>query len=207
MQRKAIEVCGTVEAVLVAHEFGSIASTEVEKIQVIRGHGVRGDRHAGGRLMDVREKELRKFGFVKGTEIANLREFSAVSAEELKNVAAQMNIDAIAPGCLGENLVIRGIPKLTQLPCGTKLFFGKGGGEVRRSAVLCVWQENEPCQWPGKQIQARNPQVPGLEAGFVKHAKHKRGVVGFVFVSGTIAKGDTVVAAVPQQRLYDPNEP
>ena len=204
MEKKAFELRGRVKACLVAHTFGSTVSTEVEKIQVVRDHGVRGDRHAGTRLADVRELEFRNFGHLKGVEIANLREFSAVSLEELVEVSSAMKLPSdIPPGCLGENLIVSGIPKFTQLPTGTMLFFRKGD-QQKRTAVLVVWKENMPCQWPGKAIQGRFPAIPGLERAFPKCAIGKRGVVGFVFSSGNICPGDIVIAMVPRQRIYNP---
>lgn len=197
------EVRGRVEAVLVAHRFGVATSFPTRKIQLLRGHGVRGDAHAGVRLADVRERELLSFGLPKGIEIANMRELSAVSAEELGEIAAGMAIPSIAPGCLGENIVVSGIPRLTRLPTGTMLFFQKND-QAKRTAVLAVWGENSPCTIPGEAIQACYPGIPDLAAKFPKAAKGRRGVVGFVYCSGTVHEGDTVVVKVPGQRNYEP---
>lgn len=204
MEKKSFELRGRVEAVLVASAFGAKVSTSMKKIQAIRAHGIRGDAHAGTRLLDVRELELRKFGFSKGTEIANYREFSAVSLEEMAGIATAMNLPGPIPyGCLGENLVVSGIPKFTQLPTGTMLFFQKKETE-KRTAVLVVWAENTPCQWPGEAIQSKFPDIQGLDRLFPKVAIGKRGVVGSVYVSGNISVGDTVIVRVPRQRMYDP---
>jgi hypothetical protein len=206
VNKKAFELRGRVESVLVAHTFGSKISTEVEKIQAVRGHGIRGDTHAGTRLADVRELEFRNFGFLKGTEILNLREFSAVSVEELAEVAKVMMLPTAIPrGCLGENLIISGIPHFTQLPTGTMLFFQKDANQ-KRTTVLIVWKENTPCEWPGKAIQERFPDIKGLERLFPKAAVHKRGIVGPIFASGNICPGDTVVIKVPRQHIYDPTQ-
>jgi len=204
MDKKAFELQGRVEAVLVAHTFGSVVSTQVKKIQAIRGYGIRSDVHAGTRLQDVRERELRKFGFSKGTEIANYREFSAVSLEELAEIATMLHIPERIPyGCLGENLVVSDIPKFTELPTGTMLFFQKSPTE-KRTAVLVVWAENMPCEWPGKAIQSKFPDMPDIDRLFPRVAIGKRGIVGSVYVSGFISEGDTVIVRVPQQRIYDP---
>ncbi|TSC91011.1 MAG: hypothetical protein G01um10142_121 [Parcubacteria group bacterium Gr01-1014_2] len=204
MTRLAFELKGRVEAVLVAANFGSILSTSVPKIQLIRGHGVRGDNHAGVRLADVREREFLSFEFSKGVEIANHREFSAVSAEELAEVAQAMNLSKPVPhGCLGENLVLSGIPRLTELPAGTMLFFRKDEKRIR-TAVLMVWAENTPCQGPGEAIQEKFPEIPRLALLFPKSAIGKRGIVGSIYASGNIHAGDTVVAKVPRQRIYNP---
>ncbi len=204
MIKSAFELRGRVEAVLVAASFGSILSMSVPKIQLIRGHGVRGDNHAGVRLADVREKELLSFGFLKGIEIANHREFSAVSIEELAKVAQAMGLpNPIPHGCLGENLVLNGIPKLTELPTGTMLFFCKDERQLR-TAVLVVWSENMPCQGPGEAIQEKFPDISGLVGLFPKAAIGKRGIVGSIYASGNIHAGDTVIAKIPRQRIYNP---
>lgn len=204
MEKEAFELRGRVKAVLVAHTFGSIVSTQVKKIQAIRGHGIRGDAHAGTRLQDAREETLRKFGFSKGIEIANYREFSAVSLEELAEIATTLKLPERIPyGCLGENLVISGIPKFTELPTGTMLFFQKSLVETR-TAVLVVWAENMPCRLLAETLQLRFPGVQNIDRFFVGTAFGKRGVVGSVYVSGNISEGDTVIARVPRQRMYDP---
>jgi len=197
------EIRGRVEAVLVAHLFGVSTSSPVRKIQLLRGHGVKGDGHAGVRLADVRERELLSFGVPKGVEIANMREFSAISVEEMAEVAAAMGVPDIAPGCLGENLVLSGVPRLTRLPAGTMLFFQKND-QTKRTAVLVVWGENTPCAIPGEAIQVLHPDIPGLAGRFPKAALGKRGVVGSVYCSGIVHEGDSVIVKVPAQRIYEP---
>lgn len=205
MTKPAFELKGRVEAVLVVATFQAAVSTPVPKIQVVRGHGVRGDKHAGVRLADVREDELLSFGLTKGMEIANFREVSIVSAEELTDVAAIMNLPQAFPhGCLSENIIIGGIPKLTQLPTGTMLFFRKDKRQIR-TAVLVVWKENGPCLGPGEAIQQSFPDTPKLARLFPRAAAGKRGIVAIVYASGNIHVGDTVIAKIPKQRIYDPS--
>jgi hypothetical protein len=210
---KPFEMVGRVEAVLVTSPTGQITSetygsgsletTQVEKIRVIIGEGVRGDRHAGlRRFADVREKELRSFGFWKGTEIANQRQYSAVSLDDVQDIGVALGLpDPIPYGCLGENLVLSGIPNLSALPSGTMLFFRKG--DVPRTAVLTVWRENTPCPGPGEVLQTHFPEVLDLAKRFSKEAVGRRGVVGSVYVSGEIAEGDSVLVKVPHQRFYE----
>ncbi len=214
MTRSAFELEGKVEATLTTDHnysvvsdtfgFGSLATMSVPKIQLIRGHGVRGDRHAGARLADVREKEFLSFGLSKGTEIANYREFSAVSSEELAEITSGMNLPRPIPyGCCGENLVISGIPRLSELPTGTMLFFRKNEKQIR-TAVLVVWSENKPCRGPGEVIQTKFPEIPELTTLFCTCAIGKRGVVGTIYSSGNIHAGDTVIVKIPIQRMYNP---
>lgn len=206
MEKKAFELSGKpkVEACLIARDPDSIMSTEVEKIEVYVGSGVFGDRHAKPRrLVDAREPEFVKSWLGKGGEIANLRQFSAVSIEEMASVAKAMGIPGIPRGCLGENLIVSGIPKFTQLPFGTRLLFEKPDGE-KRKAMLLVCEENMPCRVAGEAIQ-KKLQVDGLASSFPKAAIGKRGVVGIVSASGKIHVGDKVTVIVPRQRIYDPN--
>lgn len=201
VKKETFGLVGRVEAVLVAPTYGDHVSVPVKKIQVVRGHGVRGDSHAGMRLADVREQELLEFGLPKGIEIANFREFSAASAEELGEIAAAMGVPTVPLGCLGENFVIRGVPRFTELPPGTLLFFRKNADQIR-TAVLAVWKENKPCLAPGEAIQERYPDVPKLAGRFPKAAMGRRGVVGSVYCSGVIHAGDEVVVKVPAQRIF-----
>jgi hypothetical protein len=203
VKKAAFILKGRVEAVLVASNFGDHVSRTTQKIQVVRGHGVRGDGHAGPRLVDARERELLDFGVSKGSEIANHREFSAVSDEELSEIAAGMDLPSIPHGCLGENLVVSGIPRFTMLPTGTLLFFRKNAGQDR-TAVLVVWKENKPCVAPGEAIASFYANEPTLPKRFPKAAMGKRGVVGSVYCSGIIHEHDEVVVMVPEQRIYEP---
>lgn len=190
---------GRVEATLILQDFSSSRSTIVPKIEVFTNHGVRGDRHAGGRLIDAREKLLLTHGFLKGTPIANHREVSLVCAEDLTHVQAQLGLPTpIPPGCLGENLLVSGIPSFSALPTGTFLLFRNG--KTFRTAVLVVWDENHPCLAPGKVLQELHLDHPGLATRFVKEALFHRGLVASVYSSGVIKPGDEVLAYLPQPR-------
>jgi len=197
---KSFEIIGKVEQVLVAHKFETHISTPVERIDVFIRHGIKYDNHAGFRTADVRENDFLKFGLPKRTEIVNLREFSAVSIEEMEQVSEAMGIPEIPIGSIGENLIISGIPNFSQLPIGTKLFFKKDGKP--QMAVLIISGENTPCVIAGQSIQDQYFDKESLKTLFVKHALGKRGIVGSVFCSGAINTGDTVVACIPKQSLY-----
>lgn len=200
----SFEMEGRVEAVLVSPPNATV-SKEVPEISAVQGYGIRDDSHANVRYLDARERDLLAFGFSKGVEIANFREFSAVSAEDLVYIAQTMQLPGSIPyGCLGENLVISGIPRLSKLPSGTKLFFRAQRRGCSQSAVLVVWEENTPCKYPGEAIQGKFPDTPDLARRFVTSAVGKRGIVGSVYLSGTIREGDTVVVKVPDQQVYLP---
>jgi hypothetical protein len=198
---RSFKVEGIVEAVLTASNYDSHISVEQEKLRVVVAGGVRGDRHYGEpRQLDVRERDLVNEGLPKGLVIANVREVSVVSVEEQEAIARGIGLPEIPQGYFGENLVLRGIPNLTLLPPGTKLFFKRKG--TIKTAVLAVWAENDPCEIIGDALQERFPDVPNLSPRLVKEAVGKRGVVAFVYSSGIIHRGDTVIARVPLQRPY-----
>lgn len=202
MATKKLQVHGLVVAVRVGDL--SVKSTPRDKIELHVRHGVRGDRHAGPRLADARDQDMLSAGLLKGTETANVRELSIVSLEELAGIASLMGLPERIPiGMLGENLVLSGIPRLTSLPPGTKLFFRSAKDRVR-SAVIAVWGPNDPCVTAGGELELAFPDENNVAGRFVKAAVGKRGVVGFVYSSGFIAGGDTVIAHIPKQELYKP---
>ncbi|MEK7102731.1 MAG: MOSC domain-containing protein [Patescibacteria group bacterium] len=193
---------GKVEAVLVSGDFTKKGSVEVEKIQVICNEGIKWDVHGGKRLLDAREHDLLEMDFGKGTEVANIRQFSAVSVEEYEQIKLKMELPRdIRYGALGENIVVKGIPHFSLLPPGTKLFFTRGA-KALETAVLLIMEENGPCIEPGKEIEKDFAELGKVAGTFVKAAMGLRGVVGIVYTTGFIRKGDTVIAKIPQQRIY-----
>lgn len=195
------QLVGKVVRVLVGHQFGTHVSTPQKKIQLLQGHGVLHDKHAGRRLVDARDTSILRFGLPKGTECFNTRQWSAVSQEELLIIAKYMGISQIDHGMLGENFVFSGIERFTQLPAGTLLFFKESNGDLR-STVLSVHRENNPCPAPGEEIQKLFPDQEKLVGKFTHHAKRRRGTVGIVICSGIVKEGDTVIAEVPEQEFY-----
>jgi MOSC domain-containing protein YiiM len=94
-----------------------------------------------------------------------------------------MHLPALSPEWLGANLLIHGLPNLTQLPPGSRLIFANG-------VVLYVTHYNTPCSHPGKVIQANYPERDGLTAAFVKAAQHRRGLVAVVDQPGRLNEGE-----------------
>lgn len=140
--------------------------------------GIVGDRHRGY----VREcwsgdKQP------EGSPRRNERQWSAVSIEELAEVAADMGAGGpITAASVGTNLCIEGIPELSRLPKGTLLKFPTG-------AELIVEEFNPPCKYMS-EIQGRLHGVSNT--AFSKASKLKRGIVGVVEAAGEIKKGDDV---------------
>ncbi len=151
--------------------------------------GIEGDCHGGlVRQSDVRMRKL----FADGTEVRNTRQVSILSVEELADIAREMGVPEIRPDWVGANLVTGGIPDLTPLPPSTRLQFPSG-------ATIVVDIENLPCRYPAEVIAKHYPE-PAL--GFVKAAKHKRGLVGWVEREGVVKTGDAIVLWLPPQRIY-----
>ncbi len=198
-----MQLVGRVEQVLLARTQGDHISKPVEKIRFIQGHGIQHDYHYGPRLIDVRDVVARRFGIQKGMEVFNTPQWSAISTEESEEIRKLMGIPSVPLGMLGENLVISGIDKFTQLPSGTLFFFLSQAKEIRPT-ILAVWAENVPCQIVGDALQSLYPERKGMSSSFIKSAKHRRGLVGFVMGSGFVKEGDSILAEIPRQQLYVP---
>lgn len=167
----------------------------------LRGHGVdaldlgfggiAGGRHEGEtRPACSRVSEL----YPRGTEIANVRQLTILSAEELAKIAEAMGTDDLDPGLLGASMVVRGIPDFTHVPPSSRL-------QAPSGATLTVDLENLPCVFPGKEIEAVKP---GLGASFKPAAKGLRGVTAWVERPGDVAIGDRLTLFVPTQRAWQP---
>ncbi len=176
--------------VLIGTEKKSLVTRDVSEVKVT-WEGFEGDRHAGlTRPADVRVK-----WFPKGTPIRNTRQVSLVSSEELALIATTLEVPRVLAAWLGANLELAGIPRLTELPPGTRLFFPE-------DATLVVEGENEPCTGPGKVIEAHHPDRVKLASRFVKAAWKKRGLVGWVERPGLIRPGDAVKVMLPPPVTY-----
>jgi hypothetical protein len=189
-------VTGLVVSVLTSHSHDTYVTKPFEKVKFFDGSGPERDKHSGRRLLDVRDREALGFGLIKGSEVFNMRQWSAVSVEESLQISTSLNIPSIPVGYFGENLLFSGIPNLTQLPIGTQIFFKSPKGEIR-TTLLFVTGENNPCTTIGQELQKINPDVPDVSKFFGKHAMHKRGLVGIVVSSGFVKEGDNVIVYLP----------
>lgn len=153
--------------------------------------GFVGDRHAGL----TRPADVRTPWFPKGTLVRNTRQVSIVSTEELELVAEALGVPQVLAAWLGGNLELAGVPRLTQLPPGTRLFFPE-------DATLVVDGENEPCRKSGRAVEARHPERQGLASRFVKAAHQRRGLVAWVERPGLIRPGDKVRVVMPAAVTY-----
>ena len=77
----------------------------------------------------------------KGTEIANVRQLSIVSAEDLAAIAAQIDLSELDPTWLGATIVVEGISDFSHIPPASRLQ-SEGG------TTLVVDMENRPFHQP-----------------------------------------------------------
>ena len=155
----------------IADATGSFVTRAVEELPLVFG-GLEGDRHFG----ITRKAGVRETHQPRGAQIMNSRQLSLVSVEELAEVARALGVPAVAWEKLGANLVLEGVPRLSQLRASARLMFPSG-------ATVVVDSENDPCVKPARELQ-----LPG----FVKAAMHKRGLVGWVERAGLVRVGDAV---------------
>jgi len=153
--------------------------------------GIAGEMHSGRtRPSCVRVKGQ----FRQGTEIANTRQISILSAEELALIAARMRLDDIDPAWLGASMVVEGIPDFSHVPPSARLQGPDG-------ASLVIDMQNRPCLYPAREIDKDHP---GRGPAFKAAAKGRRGVTAWVEREGRMALGDALRLFVPDQRNWTP---
>jgi hypothetical protein len=179
MDRPAQTFTARVEGTYVV-EGKAVGSTPHDAL-ILTYSGIAGDRHEGL----LRKAGPREPWYPRGTPMRNERQVSIVSVEELAEIAATLNIPHLDPTWIGANLLLSGIPNLTQLPPRTLLIFPSG-------ATLRVDGDNDPCRKSGAAIAANVADRPDLQFAFVRAAKDKRGLVAWVEREGVIRAGDEV---------------
>lgn len=153
--------------------------------------GFEGEAHGGLTRPSCSRVKLQ---YPRGTEIRNARQITVLGREELEEVAADMGLDRIEPEWVGANMILEGIPLLTQLPPGSRLIF-EGG------ASIVVDMENGPCRYAAEVIEKHRP---GLGTPFAKVASGRRGITAWVEKTGEIALGERCLLHIPPQRIYEP---
>jgi hypothetical protein len=179
---------GIVTGVFRSETKGSLESTAYPALEFAH-EGVVGDKHFGHTM----KSDGRQLGlYLRGTLIRNNRQWSAVSEEELRQIADKMGVDALRPEWLGANLLVRGIPDFTQLPPLSLLVIRP---DEKDKVVLVNHGLNLPCVGPHRKIVEKLGFEP--ETGFVKAAMGRRGLVGWVEKAGLIHTGDPVRVLLP----------
>ncbi len=128
----------------------------------------------------------------QGTTIANTRQFTVLSQEELALIAREMGLAALDPGLLGASMVVQGIPDFSHIPPGSRLQGASG-------ATLVVDLENRPCVLPGKVIDKVHPEYG---KAFKPAAKGRRGITAWVEAEGSFSLGDEIRLHIPDQPAW-----
>ncbi|MGV8986531.1 MAG: MOSC domain-containing protein [Cypionkella sp.] len=151
--------------------------------------GIDGESHEG---LAVPSCSRMTAQYPEGTMIANTRQVSVLSAEELAQIAERMGLDSLSPTLLGATMVIEGIPDFSHIPPGSRLQASSG-------ATLVVNLHNRPCSIPSRAIEKAHP---GFGAAFKPAANGRRGVVAWVEREGSFALGDALRLHIPDQRVW-----
>lgn len=130
----------------------------------------------------------------KGTEIANVRQLSVISAEELAQIAAKMGLEALDPAWLGATVVVEGISDFSHVPPSSRL-------QAEAGTTMVVDMANRPCHQPGMTIARHHGDKGKL---FQAAAKGRRGVTSWVERPGPLRIGDRLRLHVPDQPAWSP---
>ena len=141
-----------------------------------------------------RPSVVREPWYPRGLTMRNERQVSILSEEEMAEVASGLGIAALPAEWIGGNLLLSGLPHLTQLPPRSILMFPSG-------AAIRVDGDNGPCRASGRSVAAQTSD-PKHEFGFVKAAESRRGLVGWVEREGTVTPGDAVKIRVWEQHSF-----
>ncbi|MEM8979682.1 MAG: sulfurase [Pseudomonadota bacterium] len=128
----------------------------------------------------------------KNTEIRNVRQLSAVSHEEMQEVASQIGVEEFDPRWVGASLVLKGLPDFTHLPPSSRL-------QSEAGTTLVVDMENRPCHLPAPVIEA---DAPGAGKAFKTAAKNRRGVTLWVEREGPLRLKEKLRLHIPDQRAW-----
>jgi len=180
---------GVVEGVYSALEEG-FTSNPLDALK-LSYEGITGERHSGL----TRKSNAREPWYDKGTQMRNEQQLSILSLEELSEVARELDIEKIEPEWLGCNICVSGIAHLSLLPPRTILMF-EGGVSVR------IDGDRGPCRVSGRALAEHYEGRDDLEFAFVRAAKHRRGLVGWVEIPGTINAGEKFIARIWEQCIY-----
>ncbi|WP_334176319.1 molybdenum cofactor sulfurase [Pseudoxanthobacter sp.] len=191
MLKPAFRLTGRLVATLRTADPADFRTHAVESLP-LAGGGIEGDRHFGF----TRRSGGREPWYPRGTEIANPRSLTVLSAEELAETAAALGLPGLDAAWYGANLVVEGVANLSWLPRGTRIAFAGG-------ASMLVCDQNAPCRITGRAI-AEATDRPDVELAFPRVARRLRGLIGWVDRPGTVAAGEGFTAFVPEQWVYAP---
>lgn len=163
---------------------GKDLSTSAKNTVDVTYSGFVGDSHSG---LTRRSCTRVSRQYPKNTEIRNVRQVSALSAEQMSQIEKTMELDTLPPEWVGANLIVSGIHDFSQLPPSSRLI-------AKNGTSLVVDMENAPCKFPGDYI---DQYVPGKGSAYPKAALGKRGITMWVEREGTLTVGDTLTLHIP----------
>ncbi|SPJ24749.1 MOSC domain-containing protein [Palleronia abyssalis] len=149
--------------------------------------GMAGEHHAG-RIRPSCSRVIAQHP--RDTEIANVRQLSVVSLEEMDQIACKIGLPELKPEWLGASVVLTGLPDFSHLPPSSRLQGPDG-------VTLVVDMQNRPCNLPTKTIVE---EVGDPGRGFKAAAEGLRGVTAWVERPGTLSRGDRLRLHIPDQR-------
>lgn len=169
-----------------AHALHSAERTTLE----LSFDGPTGESHAGRtRASDARVVAQHP----KGTTIANVRQISIISQEDLEAIAATMNLECLDPTLFGASMMVSGLPDFSLIPPSSRL------QDEATGATVVIDMENHPCHLISREIEGAHPGYGKL---FKPAAKHRRGVTAWVEREGKIALGATMRLHIPGQPAW-----
>ncbi|MEO1562888.1 MAG: MOSC domain-containing protein [Pseudomonadota bacterium] len=169
----------------VADRDADLASEPLQAVTLKFG-GIEGEAH-GGVTRPSCSRVISQHP--RGTEIANVRQLSVVSAENMADIAAAMEVDHLDPSWVGASLMVEGLPDFTHLPPSSRL-------QAPSGATIVVDMENRPCHLPAAVIDRHLPEKGRL---FKAAAVGRRGVTAWVEREGVVKLGDVLTLHVPDQ--------
>ncbi|MGH1459059.1 MAG: MOSC domain-containing protein [Paracoccaceae bacterium] len=172
----------------VADRDAALKSETLQAAQIVFG-GIEGEAHGGVTRLSC-SRVLSQYP--RNTVIANVRQFSVVSAQDLAMIADAMGVERLDPAWLGASICLDGLPDLTSLPPSSRL-------QAPSGATLVVDMENRPCMLPAKEIEAI---YPGKGKAFKAAAQRRRGVTAWVEAEGALRLGDEMRLHIPDQPVW-----
>ena len=151
--------------------------------------GIPGGQHSGHtRSSCVRVKSQHP----EFTEIANVRQLSILSAEEVAEIAAECDLENLDPKYLGASVVIEGIDDFSHIPPSSRL-------QAENGTTLIVDMQNRPCTFVSREIEK---DMPGHGKPFRPAAKGRRGVTAWIERPGSLRVGDRMRLHISDQRPW-----
>ncbi len=177
-------ISGSIRALLIDRDRDAgLESEPVDEVE-LDWTGIVGEAH-GGLTRPACSRVARQYP--RGAEIRNVRQVTAVSAEQLEEIRLAMDAPELRPQWLGANIVVEGIHDFSGLPPSSRLIGPDG-------CALVVDMENAPCRFPAEVIERF---LPGIGERFPKAAVGRRGVTLWVERPGRLALGDRLRLHVP----------